>query len=279
MSETVNRAAPSFEVRLDQRSNIDVARGDDAIERRGDVGEGLERLQPIDVGLGGLDLGGLGVRIAVLFVGLLLRYGCSVAQGIPPRRGHFRQRQIRLSLRELALGDGDALVKFGRVNDREDVALLDLGADVLAPRADVTAHLAMNGGRLKSFDIAGQHELTRFAAAFHRNHRDRRNGLRLRPLLQLFVILPTPRYSAVTDGDRRHHQDEDRPSSLDRSRLFRIGLRAPGVSRVGWGVFLKTLSLRLRASSLRFGLILAHMGEASAGRFGAGSLAWLSCRA
>ena len=279
MSETVNRAAPSFEVRLDQRSNIDVARGDDAIERRGDVGEGLERLQPIDVGLGGLDLGGLGVRVAVLFVGGLLRYRRRRAERVPPVGRHLGQGQIRLGLREFALCDGDALVELGRVNDREDVALLDLGADVLAPRADVTAHLAMNGGRLKSFDIAGQHELTRFAAAFHRNHRDWRNGLRLRPLLQLFVILPTPRYSAVTDGDRRHRQDEDRPSSLDRSRLFRIGLGTPGVSRVGWGVFLKALSLRLRASSLRFGLILAHIGEASAGTFGAGSLAWLGCRA
>ena len=233
MSETVNRAAPSFEVRLDQRSNIDVARGDDAIERRGDVGEGLERLQPIDVGLGGLDLGGLGVRVAVLFVGGLLRHRRRRAERVPPLGGDLGQGQVRLGLREFALCDGDALIEFGRVDDREDVALLDPGADVLAPRADVAAHLAMNGGRLKSFDIAGQHELARFAAPFQRNHRDRRDGLLLRPLLQLFVILPTARYSAVTDSDRRHRQDKDRPSSLDRSRLFRVWAIAPGVSRAG----------------------------------------------
>ena len=72
MSATVNRGTLSFEVRLDQRSDIDVARGDDAVERRHDIGERLERLQPVDVGLSGVDFGGLGVRVAVLFVGGLL---------------------------------------------------------------------------------------------------------------------------------------------------------------------------------------------------------------
>ena len=48
----------------------------------------------------------------------------------------LRQRLIGFRLGQLALGDGDALVEFRRVDDREDVALADLGADVLAPLAE-----------------------------------------------------------------------------------------------------------------------------------------------
>ena len=133
MSATVNRRRGVDPVRPDQRADVDVARGDHSVERRDDVRERLQRLQPIDVRLGGLDFGRLCMCVAVFFVSGLLRHGGRRAERIPPIRRHLRQGQIRLGLREFALRHGDALVELGRVDDRQHVALVDLSADVLAP--------------------------------------------------------------------------------------------------------------------------------------------------
>ena len=133
MSETVNSGAAIVRVRLDQRSDVDIARGDDAVERRDDVGERLQRLHSIDVGLGGVDLGGLCVRVAVLFVRRLLRHRGRRAQRVPAVGRHLGQRHIRLGLGEFALRHGHALVEFRRVDDGEHIAPVDLSADILAP--------------------------------------------------------------------------------------------------------------------------------------------------
>ena len=139
------QGAAIVRVRLDQRADIDIARGDDSVEWRDDVGERLQRLQPIDVRLGGLYFGCLRMRVAVFFVSGLLRHGGRRAERVPAIGRHLGQGHIRLGFREFALRHGQALVELGRVDDSQHIAPVDLSADVLAPLADVAAHLAMNG--------------------------------------------------------------------------------------------------------------------------------------
>ena len=147
MSETVNRSWLLFESALTSDPDVDVARRHNAVERRHDVGEPLLRLQPIDIGLSRVNLGGSCVRVAVLLVCSLLRHRRRGAQRVPARSRHLRQRQVRLGLQEFALRDGDAFVELRSVDDSENVALMDLGADVLAPFLHVAAHLRMNARR------------------------------------------------------------------------------------------------------------------------------------
>ena len=66
--------------RLNQGPNVDIARGDDSVERRHDVRERLESFQPVDVRGGRIDLGGLRTLVAVLFVRRLLRHRRRCAQ-------------------------------------------------------------------------------------------------------------------------------------------------------------------------------------------------------
>ena len=174
MSATVNSAAVSFEVRFDQRTDIDVAGGDHAVEWGHDIREPLLRFQPVDVCLGRLDLRRLDTRVALLFIDGLLRHGAGGAERIPPLGGHFRQCEVRLGLREFALRDSDALVEFGRVHDGQHLALMNLRADVLAPFLDIAARLPMNGRADKGFDVAGQDDFARPAALLRRDKRDRR---------------------------------------------------------------------------------------------------------
>ena len=204
MSETVNRAPPSFEVRLDQRADIDIARGDNSVEWRDDVSERLQRLQPIDVRLGGLYFGCLRMRVAVFFVSGLLRHGGRRAERVPAIGRHLGQGHIRLGFREFALRHGQALVELGRVDDSQHIAPVDLSADVLAPLADVAAHLAMNGSRVKSFDIAGQNDLTGFASLLRRDQRDRRDRLLVGPSRDLIIVMPPSDNSSGRDRDGRH---------------------------------------------------------------------------
>ena len=159
-------------VRLDQRPDIDIARGDDSVERRDDVGERFQRLHPIDVGLGGLHFGSLCVRVAVFFVSGLLRHRRRRPERVPAIGCHLGQRHIRLGLREFALRHGHALVELRRVDDGQHIASMDLSADILAPFADIAAYLAMNGSGVESLDIAGQNKFAGFASLLQRDQSD-----------------------------------------------------------------------------------------------------------
>jgi hypothetical protein len=136
----------------------------------------------------------------------------------------------------------------------------------------------MNGGAVEGVDVARQHQLSRLSAPLQLNHRDRRNGLLLRPLLQLLVVVATSGDSAVGDGDRGHCKEEDRPPRLDRPAILQIGSGRLGVRGAGLRLRRVALSWPLTASSVRLRSILAHAGVALAGRLGAGSLARLGLR-
>ncbi len=252
-------------VRLDQRSDVDVAGGDDAVERRDDVGERLQRFQTVEVGLCRLNLGVLRVRVALLLVDGLLRHRRRVAQRVPALRGHVRQRLIGPRFGELALSHGDALVEFRGVDDGEDFSLMDLGADVLAPLANVAARLAMNSGVVEGFDIARQHDFARHAAALWGNDGDSRDRLLIGPACEPLLVATPVEYAGDGDSDRHHAEQHDCAPGLDRGARFRppglLGDRVPGGFH--------------RRYRLRFVL---HIGVASILTVVAGSLARLGLR-
>ena len=120
---------------VDQVAGVDRAPRDHARERCGDAGEALHLAQPLDVGVGGGEVGvGLGGGAALL-VELLLRDDVALAQGLPALGGALRQREAGRRL--LAGGDRlrQLLVDLRRLDLGEQLALLDRGADVPASSA------------------------------------------------------------------------------------------------------------------------------------------------
>ena len=99
--------------------------------------------------------------------------------------------------------DSDALVELGRVDDGQHLALMNLGPDVLAPFLDVAAHLPMNGGAVKGFDIAGQNEFAGFASLLRRDQRDRGDRLLVGPSSEPLFVMPPSDDSSGGDGDGR----------------------------------------------------------------------------
>src|SRR3984957_14506286 len=153
---------------------------------------------------------------------------------------------------------------------------MDLSADVFAPLLNVDHHLAVYGGGIEGVDITGQHEFAGLATPFQREDSERRNRPLLCPLVESLVVPMTPGISALDKLNCYLRPEQQRPSRFDRLALvpIRLGvnLRAVRLGGRGWNVW------RRRGLRVRFGLILAHTGLASAGKCGACSLTWLGRR-
>ena len=89
--ELLRRAAIS---RVDQRADINVAPRDEPAERRINVPEGFQFLQPPYVGLGGLHNGFLGLQIAIGVVYLLLAHAVRLDQFRKSRGGNFGEVRV-----------------------------------------------------------------------------------------------------------------------------------------------------------------------------------------
>jgi hypothetical protein len=150
-------------VRLDQAADIDVALGDDPVERRNDPLIGLLLLEHLDLGLlrldgGGARIGRLRLRREVQAVGvaLLLRGPALPDQDVVTRPVMRRELPIRLSLEQgccvLCQGRlrlGDLVVELGGADHREQIARLDPRADIDVALNDVAAGPGKNVGRFK----------------------------------------------------------------------------------------------------------------------------------
>ena len=120
---------------IDQVADVDVAPRDDAGERRDDALEALQLAQPLDVRVGGGEVGARLRVAAAPLVELLLRDRVLLAQRLPALDRALRERQARRRL--LARGDGlrQLLVDLGRLDLGEQLAFLDAAADVLVSSA------------------------------------------------------------------------------------------------------------------------------------------------
>ena len=123
--------------RIDQVADVDVAPRDDAGERRRDAREALQLAQPLDVGVGRGEVGRGLARAAAPLVELLLRDDVLLAQRFPALDRALRQRQARRRLLARRLRLRQLLVDLGRLDLGQQLALLDMAADVLGPALDV----------------------------------------------------------------------------------------------------------------------------------------------
>lgn len=124
---------------VDEVTDIDVATGDHARERRHDALEALQLPQAFDVGVCGSQIGDCLRVAAALFLQLLLRNGVLLAQALLSFHGAAGEVQTGGGL--LSRGDGlrKLLIDFGCLDLGEQLAFFDAGTDVLVPAAKITA--------------------------------------------------------------------------------------------------------------------------------------------
>ena len=94
----------------DKLAQVGAARGDGPGERRGDMGEGLEFLQAMDVRAGGLDGRRFEREIGLLLGRFLRADALGLDEFGPSRGGDFGKGQRGFGLSELSAGLGQFLV-------------------------------------------------------------------------------------------------------------------------------------------------------------------------
>ena len=180
-----NIGRPALEPAVDQRADVGVALGDDALERRRDVLEAGEHLQPFDIGLAGVDGGLLVFKVGGALVHVLLGDGVGDDQGLPALERHLGQPGARLGAGEIGARLQQLLVEVRRLDLGERLAALHRRADVDLP----VLHIAADAGEDRRPQIglepprqieAGDHRL-----GVQRRDRHRRDGLGLGPVPQL----------------------------------------------------------------------------------------------
>ena len=96
---------------IDQRADVGVARGDDAVERHGDLLVAGQRLEPLDIGLAGIDRGLLVGEVGGALVDFLRRDEVGRDQRLAPRQRRFRQSGAGLLAGEIGAGLQQLLVE------------------------------------------------------------------------------------------------------------------------------------------------------------------------
>ena len=99
---------------------------------------------------------------------------------LPALGRDFRELRIGLSHVEVRARLHELLVEIGRVDLGEQLARLDLAADVVLPALQVAGHTRIDGGSDKCLQTAGELE----AAAIRNACRERRPRRSARPLLR-----------------------------------------------------------------------------------------------
>ena len=119
---------------VDQRADVDVARGDHAVEGRVDLLEALCLFQAPHVEGGGIHHGLLGLQVAHFVFDVLLRHGFGLQERFVARGGGPRQLVVGLGGGQVGAGLVELAVDFGRFDLGQQLAGLDVRADVEIPR-------------------------------------------------------------------------------------------------------------------------------------------------
>jgi hypothetical protein len=124
----------------DELADVGVARGDGAVERRGDAVEIFQFLQPVDIGLGGFDVRLFQFRSRPVFSAVSCSLTLAVLSKSVQRSAVILARsRLALRLVQFGLGLRELLVQFRRVNFREHLAVGDVIADVHQPVFQIAA--------------------------------------------------------------------------------------------------------------------------------------------
>jgi hypothetical protein len=140
---------------IDQRADIDVARGHRAVERRIDFLERLGFFEPRDVETRGIERGFLREHVADLFVGFLFRHRLALQHVGPAIRCTFRQREIGLGIREIGARGAQLIVHFRCIDFREQLAVFHVRADIGVPLLQIAVGARVNRRIEKRLHVAG----------------------------------------------------------------------------------------------------------------------------
>ena len=159
-------------MRGDEGADVDVARGDDAVEGRGDALVGLQRddaaevgVEGFDVALGGGDVGELGLVVGLALVAVLPGEDALGDEHAVALDGDLGEGELGvllgllgLGLAELLAGLVDLLVEVGGVDDGEELAFADVVADVDEATSEVAVGAGVDVGLRQGRGGAGNDE-------------------------------------------------------------------------------------------------------------------------
>ena len=186
---------------IDQCADIGFARGDDTVERRGDVLEAFQRLQPVDFALidGDFGIRRTEARLGAVVIGLLaflLLHGHDAFRRVAPALvGRLREllfglsdfhnsaRRVELGLRSRELG-----VEIWRFDLGQHVAFFDVRAVIKIPLLQIAGDAGINRRLVPGLHGAGQHQALGGGAGARGDDRDSRDRLFLRPLRDLRLV-------------------------------------------------------------------------------------------
>src|SRR5258708_9591020 len=141
---------------IDECSDIRTAGGDDAVEGGVDLFERLQLFKTPDVGGAGFGRGFDRAEIADRLVGFLLGHGTSAYQVLPAAGGDLgnvqvglRGVQVRSSLQQL-------LVNFGSFDLRQQLAFLDMSANVEIPAVEIATGSRIDRRVTECLGVSGQ---------------------------------------------------------------------------------------------------------------------------
>ncbi|MFK4559963.1 hypothetical protein ABIF95_002493 [Bradyrhizobium ottawaense] len=196
---------------IDQRADIGVARGDDAVERRGDLLVAGQRFQPLDIGLARIDGRVLVREIGGALVDLLRRDEVGGDQRLAPVQRCFRQPGAGLLAGEVGSSLKQLLIEVRRLDLGDHLTGLDAGADIGAPALQIARHAGEDRGAIIGLQPARQIDggIKRLGAGL--GHRHAGNGLIVGPFLQLGALLLAGTDAGADDEarrDQRHHAED-----------------------------------------------------------------------
>ena len=189
---------------VDEIADVGIAGRDDAVERSDHPFEGLEVLEPRDVLLGRIHRGLLGGGIGRAIVRVLFGDRLGLEQSLPALVGDDGYREVRLCRRQIRARLRQLLVDLRGLDFRQEIALVDPGADVGAPALEVAA-----GSRVdRRFDVglhdAGQDQFVSGPAQLRLRRDDGRDGVLQRRLAQFGA-----RRKAADDAPRGESRGKD----------------------------------------------------------------------
>ena len=190
----------SAAVGIDQRAEIGVARGDKAVERRGDALVFFQDAKPVEIGLR------RSAPVPSLLAASAARWSRSCFDTAPDPMSCCPRCNVASASVELACALAssasrlhDLLIEIGRIDFGEEVAGFDRSADVGLPVLDVATDAGVDLRLGIGFEPAGQLEV-RSCHGIRRRDGDDWNRLVLGPFAELGVCHPT-RCEAHDDDD------------------------------------------------------------------------------
>jgi hypothetical protein len=193
--------------RVDQVADVGLARGHDAVERRGDALERLQCFEPVHVRLGRRDAGLLGGEVAGLFIRVLLRDRILLEHLGPAFGGRRCKLFVRLRIVQIGLGLQQLLVEIGRVDHTEQLSGFHMRADIRIPRMQIAWHPGINWRVNEGRQMARQDERLRGALEARRISGHGRDSLLVGPRGHFLLGMHAGEDASRHDprGGEQHH--------------------------------------------------------------------------